>query len=81
MLGLKQEELIAIGDNQIDESMILYAGLGVAIGNALDEIKDVSDYISPDNDHEGVAHVIEKIHARPGAQKFLEDPKRRGHAA
>lgn len=61
MLGLKQEELIAIGDNQIDESMILYAGLGVAIGNALDEIKDVSDYISPDNDHEGVAHVIEKF--------------------
>ncbi len=61
MLGLKREELIAIGDNQIDESMIIYAGLGVAIGNALDEIKEVSDYIAPDNDHEGVAHVIEKF--------------------
>ena len=41
--------------------MIIYAGLGVAIGNALDEIKEVSDYIAPDNDHEGVAHVIEKF--------------------
>lgn len=61
ILGLKQEELIAIGDNQIDDSMIRYAGLGVAIGNALDEIKAISDYIAPDNDHEGVAHVIEKF--------------------
>ena len=56
-----REELIAIGDNQIDDSMIRYAGLGVAIGNALDEIKAISDYIAPDNDHEGVAHVIEKF--------------------
>lgn len=60
-LGLKQSELIAIGDNQIDASMIEYAGLGVAVGNALDEIKEIADYISADNDHEGVTEVIEKF--------------------
>ncbi|MGI6664870.1 MAG: Cof-type HAD-IIB family hydrolase [Christensenellaceae bacterium] len=60
-LGLKQEELIAIGDNQIDASMIEYAGLGVAIGNALDEIKEIADYVSADNNNEGVTEVIEKF--------------------
>lgn len=60
-LGLKQEELIAIGDNQIDASMIAYAGLGVAVGNALEEIKAIADYISADNNHEGVTEVIEKF--------------------
>ena len=41
--------------------MIKYAGLGVAVGNALDEIKEMADYISADNDHEGVTEVIEKF--------------------
>ena len=36
-------------------------GLGVAVGNALDEIKEIADYISADNDHEGVTEVIEKF--------------------
>ena len=35
--------------------------LGVAVGNALDEIKEMADYISADNDHEGVTEVIEKF--------------------
>lgn len=60
-LGVKQEEVIAIGDNQIDASMIAWAGLGVAVGNALDEIKAMADYVSADNDHEGVTEVIEKF--------------------
>ena len=60
-LGLSQDELIAIGDNQIDAPMIEYAGLGVAVGNALDEIKAISQYVSADNNHEGVTEVIEKF--------------------
>lgn len=60
-LGLKPEELIAIGDNQIDAPMIEFAGLGVAVGNALDEIKEIAQYVSADNDHEGVTEVIEKF--------------------
>lgn len=60
-LGLGREELIAVGDNQIDASMIEYAGLGVAVGNALDEIKAIADYVSADNNHEGVTEVIEKF--------------------
>ena len=60
-LGLSRDELIAIGDNQIDASMIEYAGLGAAVGNALPEIKDIADYISADNNNEGVTEVIEKF--------------------
>ena len=41
--------------------MSSYAGLGAAVGNALPEIKDIADYISADNNNEGVTEVIEKF--------------------
>jgi len=60
-LGIAAEEMIAVGDNQIDASMIRYAGLGVAMGNALPEIKDIAQFVCADNNHDGVAEVIEKF--------------------
>lgn len=59
--GIDRSEVIAIGDSQIDLSMISYAGLGVAVANGLDEVKAKADYVAPSNDDEGVAHVIEKF--------------------
>lgn len=59
--GIKREEIIAAGDGFNDLSMIEYAGLGVAMGNAKDEIKRKADYIAPTNDENGVAHVIYKF--------------------
>lgn len=58
--GIKREEIIAIGDSENDISMIEFAGLGVAMGNALDKIKAKADYVTDTNNNEGVAKVIEK---------------------
>lgn len=60
-LGIKQEEVIAIGDSYNDLGMIKYAGLGVCVGNAPDDMKIHADYISKTNMEHGVAHTIEKF--------------------
>lgn len=59
--GIKREEVICIGDNENDLSMINYAGLGVAMGNACDLLKENADYITDTNENDGVAKVIEKF--------------------
>ncbi|GFP74163.1 Cof-type HAD-IIB family hydrolase [Clostridium fungisolvens] len=61
MLGIKQEEIICIGDSENDLSMIRYAGLGIAMGNAPDEIKKEADYVTDTNVNSGVAKAIEKF--------------------
>lgn len=60
-LGVKQEEIITLGDAENDKHMIEYAGLGVAMGNATDEMKAISNYITDTNENDGVAKVIEKF--------------------
>lgn len=59
--GIKKEEIICIGDNDNDISMIKYAGLGVAMKNGSENIKEVADYITDSNDEGGVAKVVEKF--------------------
>lgn len=61
ILGLKVSEVIACGDGFNDVSMINFAGLGVAMENAVKEAKDVADYITLSNDEDGIAHVIDKF--------------------
>ena len=41
--------------------MLVYAGLGVAMGNAQEPVKEAADYIAPTNDEDGVAWVIEHM--------------------
>ncbi len=60
-LGIKQEEVMTIGDNGNDMSMIEYAGCGVAMGNAIPELKEAADYITLSNNENGVAHAIQKF--------------------
>lgn len=60
-LGMTQDNLIACGDGQNDISMIQFAGLGVAMENASDKVKNAADYITLSNDENGVLHVIEKF--------------------
>ncbi|WP_027631667.1 sugar-phosphatase [Clostridium hydrogeniformans] len=60
-LNISKEQVICIGDAGNDLHMIEYAGLGVAMGNAFDELKSCADYITKTNDEDGVAHVIEKF--------------------
>lgn len=61
MLGIDAEEIIAIGDSYNDITMIQAAGLGVAMGNAVETVKEIANYITEDNEHDGVAAVVEKF--------------------
>lgn len=60
-LGISREELIACGDGYNDLSMIRYAGLGVAMGNAVLPVRNAADYVTLSNNDDGVAHVVEKF--------------------
>lgn len=59
--GIKREEVIAMGDGENDIPMIEYAGLGIAMGNAVQSVKDAADFITTTNVEGGVAHAIEKF--------------------
>lgn len=58
---IKQEEVIAIGDGENDIEMIRFAGLGVAMDNADNYVKENADYITTSNNDDGVGKVIEKF--------------------
>ncbi|SHJ78338.1 sugar-phosphatase [Tepidibacter formicigenes] len=60
-LGLDPKEVICVGDAGNDIDMIKYAGLGVAMGNAFDEVKEVANYVTLSNEDDGVAYVIHKF--------------------
>ena len=60
-LKIDLAESVAIGDAHNDTEIIQTAGLGVAMGNASDEIKRLADFVTLDNDHDGVAAAIEKF--------------------
>lgn len=59
-LNIKAEEVMAIGDNINDKEMLENAGLGIAMGNAASYIKEFADYVTLDNNNNGVAKAIEK---------------------
>lgn len=60
-LGLDRSQMIACGDGFNDLSMIKYAGLGVAMANAQEQVKEAANYITASNDEDGVAKVIYKF--------------------
>jgi Cof subfamily protein (haloacid dehalogenase superfamily) len=59
-LGYTQDEVMAIGDNENDLSMIEYAKYGVAMANAIPLLKNAANIEVADNDHDGVAEAVEK---------------------
>ncbi len=60
-LGIAPEEIVAIGDNHNDIGMLHFAGLGVAMDNAPEEVKMAADYVTLSNAQDGVAFVIEEL--------------------
>lgn len=58
LLNISQEEVMCIGDSENDLSMINYAGIGVAMGNGLDIVKEAADYVTDTNDNSGVGKAI-----------------------
>lgn len=57
--GILPAEVIAVGDHENDISMIHYAGLGVAMGNASERLKECADSVTSSNNEDGAAEVIE----------------------
>lgn len=59
--GVSPNEIIAIGDSENDLSMIKYAGMGIAMGNAGKIVIDNSDFTTETNNNNGVAKAINKF--------------------
>lgn len=60
-LGVKREEVIAIGDGVCDVTMLQLAGMGVAMGHSQDSVKVCADYVTASNEEDGVALAVEKL--------------------
>ena len=59
--GVPMEKCVAVGDSLNDLSMIKQAGIGVAVANAAQPLKDEADYITVSNDEDAIAKVIQKF--------------------
>jgi Cof subfamily protein (haloacid dehalogenase superfamily) len=57
-LGIDAANVLAIGDQRNDIELVRWAGIGVAMGNAVPELKAVADWITRSNDEDGVAHAL-----------------------
>lgn len=64
-MGISRKQMICCGDGFNDLSMIQYAGLGVAMENAQEVVKEAADFITASNDEDGIAHVIEHFIFNP----------------
>jgi Cof subfamily protein (haloacid dehalogenase superfamily) len=58
-LGFTRERTVAFGDGENDIQLVDWAGYGVAVENAHDQVKEVADFVCPSVDDQGVAQVIE----------------------
>jgi Cof subfamily protein (haloacid dehalogenase superfamily) len=61
--GLKTDDIVGIGDGVNDFPLLMACGFKVAMGNALDDLKAVADYVAPDIAADGLAHVLETFMA------------------
>ena len=61
LLGVTPEETIGVGDGYNDYPLLMACGLKIAMGNAVQELKAIADFIAPSVDEDGVATVIDKF--------------------
>ena len=62
LLNIKQEEIMAIGDNINDKKMIENAGLGVAMGQSTPVITSIANEVTSSNNEDGVAEILQKYY-------------------
>ncbi|MDH8677201.1 Cof-type HAD-IIB family hydrolase [Fusibacter bizertensis] len=55
------EDVIAFGDNENDMDMITYAGVGVAMSNAMEALKEVADFVTVSNDEDGLVYALDRL--------------------
>ncbi|MBN2584708.1 MAG: Cof-type HAD-IIB family hydrolase [Planctomycetes bacterium] len=60
-LGIEWSETLAVGDFHNDVEMVRRAAIGVAMGNAVDELKAVADFVTTDRDEDGMATALERF--------------------
>lgn len=60
-LAIPMEHVMCIGDNENDLEMVEVAGIGIAMGNAVNQVKAAAAYVTADNDQMGVAEAIYKF--------------------
>ncbi len=68
-LGVVPERVLAVGDSRNDVPMLRFAGIGVAMGNALAEVRSAVKYVTASNDDDGVARAIERFVLNPPADE------------
>ncbi|MEG0050591.1 MAG: HAD hydrolase family protein [Terrisporobacter sp.] len=61
LLNIDKDEIIASGDNYNDVSILIYVGMGVAMGNAEEDVKKISSYVTDLNTENGVAKVLDNL--------------------
>ena len=59
-MGYKKEEMMAFGDGHNDASMIKYAGIGIAMANAVEDLKQIADEVTLSNEEDGIAYALSK---------------------
>lgn len=56
--GIKAKEIIAFGDDYADIGMLKLCGKGIAMGNAINEVKEIADLVIGSNDEDGIAEYL-----------------------
>ncbi|GIP35394.1 Cof-type HAD-IIB family hydrolase [Paenibacillus sp. J2TS4] len=70
MLGIGMEEVMAVGDNMNDFRLIQSAGLGIAMGNADEKLKQAADGVTSTNEENGVAQAIQRYLLGDGHERL-----------
>lgn len=60
-LGVMPEETIAVGDQELDIPMLEAAGFGIAMGNAVAQLKEKADFVTKSNNESGIAYALDYL--------------------
>lgn len=61
ILNILKEDIISFGDSYNDIEMLLNSGIGIAMGNSCEELKEIADYITLSNDENGVLKALQNL--------------------
>lgn len=59
--GITTDDIVAFGDDYADIGMLKLCGTGIAMGNAIDEVKAIADCVTGDNDNDGIAKYLQNV--------------------